>query len=97
MAVTKMFIIGSLTVPSTWIALITAFVVAYSAVRIRIGKYTADILLDAVFYFIIVWKLSVIFTNFNTVIKSPLSIIYFDGGILGFYLGLAGCWGSDFY
>ena len=29
-----------------------------------------------------------ILTNFNTVIKSPLSIIYFDGGIVGFYLGL---------
>lgn len=89
MSDTKMFMIGSITVPSTWIALAMAFVIAFGVVRIRSGKIAADVFSDALFYFIIVWKLSVILTNFETVIKSPLSIIYFNGGIVGFYLGLA--------
>lgn len=88
MPVTKLFIIGTLTAPSTWISLITAFAVAYSAVRIRFGKTVADILVDAIFYFILVWKLSFVITDFSNVIKSPLSVIYFNGGLTGFYLGL---------
>lgn len=84
-----MYMIGSITVPSSWIALAVAFVVAFTVVRIRSGKLAADVFSDALFYFIIVWKLSVILTNFETVIKSPLSIIYFNGGLVGFYLGLA--------
>ena len=88
MFVTKLFMIGNVTVPSSWISLIIAFIVAYIAVRIRYGKRSADVLLDAIFYFVLVWKLSVIVTDFGTIIKSPLSIIYFHGGVVGFYLGL---------
>ena len=66
-----------------------AFVVAYSAVRVRYGKKHAEILSDAFFYLIIVWKLSVLITDFSSVIRSPLSLIYFDGGVVGFYFGLA--------
>ncbi|WP_438316212.1 hypothetical protein [Sporosarcina sp. FA9] len=89
MSDTTMYMIGSISVPSSWIALAVAFVIAFGVVRIRSGKLPADVFSDALFYFIIVWKLSVILTNFETVIKSPLSIIYFNGGIVGFYLGLA--------
>lgn len=89
MLVTHYFTIGSLSVPSSWIALIVAFVVAYSAVRVRYGKKYAEALSDAFFYLIIVWKLSVVITDFSSVIRSPLSLIYFDGGLVGFYLGLA--------
>jgi len=88
MPVTELFIIGKTTVPSSWVAFIIAFVVAYSAIRIRYGKNIAEILVDATFYFIIVWKFSVILTDFGSVIKSPLSIIYFHGGAVGFYLGI---------
>ncbi len=89
MLVTHYFTIGNLSVPSSWIALIVAFVVAYSAVRVRFGKKYAEALSDAFFYLIIVWKLSVVITDFSSVIRSPLSLIYFNGGVVGFYLGLA--------
>lgn len=88
MPLTNLYSIGTLMMPSTWIALIIAFVVAYGAVRIRFGKQLAAVLADAIFYFIIVWKLSVILTDFNSVINSPLSLVYFHGGLVGFYLGL---------
>lgn len=88
MSVTKYFIIGTLTAPSSWIAIMTAFAVAYSAVRIRFGKSVSEVFADSIFYFIIVWKLSVVITDFSNVIRSPLNIIYFNGGLTGFYLGL---------
>ena len=89
MSVTDYYIIGNLTVPSSWIALIIAFVVAYGAVRIRFGKKNAELLSDAFFYLIIVWKLSVIILDFSSVIRSPLSIFYFHGGMVGYFLGIA--------
>lgn len=88
MLVTHYFTIGNLSVSSSWLALIVAFVVAYSAVRVRYGKKHGEALTDVFFYLIIVWKLSVVITDFSSVIRSPLSLIYFDGGVVGFYLGL---------
>lgn len=88
MLVTNYFLLYNLTVPSSWIALIIAFVIAYSIVRLRFGKHLAEQLADLIFYFIIVWKLSVLITNFETVLHSPLSIIYFHGGRFGIFLGL---------
>ncbi len=88
MPVTSFFTIGSLSVPSSWIALMAAFVVAYSAVRFRYGKKHAEIIGDAFFYLVIVWKLSIVLTDYESVLRSPLAIIYFHGGVVGFYLGL---------
>jgi len=88
MPVTTYFIIGNLSVPSSWIALIAAFIVAYSAVRFRYGKKHAETIGDAFFYLVIVWKLSIILTDFGSVLRSPLAIVYFHGGVVGFYLGL---------
>ena len=88
MNVTNFIIIGNTTVPSTWIALVVAFIVAYFAIRLRFGKRISGVMADLIFYFVIVWKLSVILTDFENVIKAPLSILYFNGGRIGFYLGL---------
>lgn len=88
MLVTNYFLIGNLTVPSAWIALIVAFVITYSGIRFKFGKSAADYLADVLFYFVLVWKLSVIVTDFQTVIHSPLSILYFHGGRIGIFLGL---------
>lgn len=84
------FLIGNATIPSTWVALVAGFIVSYLAVRFRFGKVIADTLVDAIFYFILIWKLSVIVTQFGNVIKSPLSILYFNGGRVGVILGLLG-------
>jgi hypothetical protein len=88
MAVTKLFLIGNTTVPSSWVALVLAFALTYLLIRLRYGKRIAGVLADSMFYFLFVWKLSVILTDFENVIKSPLSIIYFNGGSIGLYLGL---------
>ena len=88
MTVTKLFLIGNLTVPSTWIALIIAFILSYSAIRLKFGKQHADRFGDAIFYLILIWKLSVIITDFKIVITVPWAILYFNGGFTGFILGL---------
>ena len=89
MPVTTYYTIVSLTAPSSWIAIIIAFVIAYVAVRYRFGKKNAETLMDAFFYFVIVWKLSVLVVDFKSVIHSPLSLLYFNGGIVGYTLGIA--------
>lgn len=88
MVITKYFQVINLTIPSTWIALVIAFIVAYIIGRLKYGKKTALLLGDALFYFVIVWKLSVVLTDFKTILQFPLSIIYFNGGAIGVYLGL---------
>ena len=89
MPVTNYYHIASVTIPSTWIALIVACVAAYIGIRMKFGKSYAERFGDAVFYVIIIWKLSVIITQFDTVIHAPISIVYFNGGFVGFCLGLA--------
>lgn len=88
MFVTKYFLIGKVSVASSWVALILSFIVAYAVVRVKYGKSSAVLLGDSLFYFIIVWKLSVLVTDFKTVLQFPLSIIYFNGGTVGIFLGM---------
>ena len=88
MPVTQWFIIKSLTVPSSWIAIVAAFILTGLVVWKRYGKQSADMYSDLVFLWILVWKLSVIVTDFDLVVDSPMSILYFNGGNIGFYLAL---------
>lgn len=88
MGVTHYFIVGSATIPSSWVALMIGFLVAYIMIRLKYGKQLSELLVDAIFYFILVWKLSVILTQFGNVISSPLSILYFNGGRVGVILGI---------
>ena len=89
MTVTKLFLIGNLTVPSTWIAFIAACILSYIAIRLKYGKKPANRFGDAIFYLILIWKLSVIITDFKIVIHAPFALLYFNGGLVGFILGLA--------
>lgn len=89
MPVSKLFIIGNLTVPSSWIALLLGFLISYVAIRALFGKSDSDRVADAFFWHVLVWKLSVLLTDFSSVLANPLSIIYFHGGTIGFFLGLA--------
>ena len=88
MPITTYFTIGSLSMPSSWVALITAFVVAYTVIRFRYGKAHAEFIGDAFFYLVVIWKLSLIITDFDSILRSPLAIVYFHGWNVGFYLGL---------
>lgn len=89
MPITQWFIIKSLTIPSAWLALLIAFVVTWLIVWKRYGKEAENLYSDAILLFIVVWKLSIIVTDFEMVVDSPLSILYFNGGSTGIYLGLA--------
>lgn len=89
MPVTDYFLLWKGTLPSTWIAALIGFLIAWLAVRKKFGKQVADMWGDALFTIIIVWKLSVIVTDFETVRRAPTAILYFNGGMLGFISGIA--------
>lgn len=89
MFVTKYFLVGNVSIASSWIALILSFIISYVVVRIKYGKSSAFLLSDVIFYFIIVWKFSVLITDFKTVLQFPLSLIYFHGGTVGIFLGIS--------
>ncbi|PID05045.1 MULTISPECIES: hypothetical protein [unclassified Sporosarcina] len=94
MPVTQYYPIGSITMPSSWIAFIAGFLVTYLFIRLYFGKVHGARVGDLFFNVVIIWKLSVIVTDFSMVIKNPLSILYFHGGTVGWILGLvvAGLW-----
>ncbi|WP_153720639.1 hypothetical protein [Sporosarcina cascadiensis] len=88
MPVTQYYPIGSITVPSSWIAVIAGFVMTYLFIRIYFGKAAGERIGNILFNLVIIWKLSVILTDFSTVIHYPLSILYFHGGTVGWILAI---------
>ena len=87
MVVTNYFQIGNLSAPSSWIAFMVGVVSAYVAVRVRFGKPQGDRVADAFFTLGLIWKFSILLTDFKSVLRSPMAFIYFDGGTIGFFLG----------
>lgn len=51
--------------------------------RWSFGKAVAHLFSDYLFTFILVWKFSVVLTDFNVIWKSPWTILYFNGGTVG--------------
>ena len=95
--VTEWFIIKSLTVPSSWVAVLLALILTGIVVWRVFGKETEDWYSDAAILFLLVWKLSVIVTDFDMILDSPLSILYFNGGETGLYLGVIAALGRLFW
>ena len=89
MPVTDWFIIKSLTIPSSWVAVLLAILLTGIIVWCKFGKETEDWFSDAAILFLLVWKFSVVITDFEMIIDSPLSILYFNGGSIGVFLGLS--------
>lgn len=89
MPVTEWFIIKSLTIPSSWVAVLLAILITGIIVWRKFGKETEDWFSDAAILFLLVWKFSVVITDFEMIIDSPLSILYFNGGSVGLFLGLS--------
>ncbi|MFJ7950835.1 hypothetical protein ACIQZG_04815 [Lysinibacillus sp. NPDC096418] len=85
---TEWFSIRALTLPATAIALLLAFIIVWFILRMQFSKQWAGLYGDAIFTFIIVWKFSVIVTDFSTIIKQPIGLIYFNGGTPGVYFGV---------
>lgn len=86
--VTEWFIIKSLTLPSSWVAVILALIITGIVLWIKFGKDTEDWYSDAAILFILVWKFSVLITDFEMILEFPLAILYFNGGKTGLFLGL---------
>jgi len=86
--VTEWFIIKSLTIPSSWVAVLLAILITGIIMWRKFGKETEDWYSDAAILFLLVWKLSVVITDFQMIVESPLSILYFNGGKEGIFIGL---------
>lgn len=86
--VTNSYTIISLTVPAIWIAFIISVVVTILLLWWRFSKRLASFYSDCVVTFLIVWKLSIIVTDFQVVVSQPLSILYFTTGAVSICLGI---------
>lgn len=85
---TEWFSIRTLTLPATTVALLVAFFLVWLVIRVQYQKKWAGVYGDAVFTFILVWKFSVIVTDFKVVIAQPFALLYFNGGTIGVFLGV---------
>ncbi|QPQ32367.1 hypothetical protein [Lysinibacillus sp. JNUCC 51] len=85
---TEWYSIRALTLPATAVALLVAFFIAWLVLRVQFPKKWAGVYGDAVFTFIVVWKFSVIVTDFKAVIAQPFALLYFNGGTIGVFLGV---------
>lgn len=88
MPITEYYQIGKMTLPSSWIAIVFAFISAYFFIRLRYGKKEAELVSDQLILLLLVWKFSVVLTDFQTVRQSLWTILYFNGGTFGFLLGV---------
>ncbi|POZ58003.1 hypothetical protein LYSIN_02787 [Lysinibacillus sphaericus] len=86
---TEWFSIRALTLPATAIALLLAFFIVWLILRIQFPKIWSGVYGDAIFTYILVWKFSLIITDFQSVINQPLALLYFNGGTVGVLLGVA--------
>ncbi|PFA67388.1 hypothetical protein CN378_11115 [Bacillus sp. AFS015802] len=83
----RWYTIGSFTFPASWVAIIASFILTYVFLYFWSRK-TSDWYSDGVFYFLLIWKLSVLVVDFQMVIKHPITILYFHGGMVGYWLGI---------
>ncbi|MBS4208361.1 hypothetical protein [Bacillus sp. FJAT-50079] len=79
---------GSLTLPTAWLAIIIASLLTTGMLFLLKRKKEADYYSNAILLFILTWKLSVIIFQWSFVVANPMTIIYFDGGIKGYWLGI---------
>lgn len=85
---TEWFSIRTLTLPATAIALLVTFFIVWLVLRVQFPKKWAGVYSDTVFTFILVWKFSIIVTDFKAVIAQPFALLYFNGGTIGVFLGV---------
>ncbi|GAA0329782.1 hypothetical protein GCM10008967_20330 [Bacillus carboniphilus] len=79
---------GNLTIPSTWISTVIALIVTAAISRFILRRKTEDWYWNGFLVFFLVWKLSYIVFHFEIFIRTPLSVVYFNGGLKGHILAL---------
>nr|WP_283778205.1 hypothetical protein [Lysinibacillus sp. D4A1_S13] len=85
---TEWYSIRALTLPATAVALLITFFIVWLILRVQFSKKWSEVYADAIFTFLIVWKLSLLVTDFKAVVNNPMSLLYFNGGTIGVYLGV---------
>ncbi|MBN8209324.1 hypothetical protein JI666_11250 [Bacillus sp. NTK071] len=85
--------IGKISVPDefVWagIGIIVALLMIYFIEKKWYNHSTASsIAYETVIFFVLVWKLSLVFLNPTLVFTAPLSLVYFTGGSYGFVIAL---------
>lgn len=84
----KWYSIASLSFPASWAAIAIAALLSFIYLTIRKEKEAADLVSNAFFIFVLAWKLSVILFHFQMTLKNPLTILYFNGGIKGYWIAI---------
>lgn len=79
--------IGNITISVVWIAVFISFLFASLILRL-FRKSSGDWLWNGFFLYFLAWKFSYALFNFTFILKNPLSLLYFDGGIKGHFLAL---------
>lgn len=79
--------IGQVNIPVAWLALLIA--VFYSDFRTRHTDAGTTKLIERLLYmYLIIWKFSYVLFSTPDFLQSPLSLLYFDGGIKGHMLAV---------
>lgn len=82
------FHIGNISIPAVWLSSLLALIVSALLARLAGGKKTGEWHWNAFFLYTAVWKLSYIPFNLEMFVNMPLSLVYFNGGLRGHFLGL---------
>lgn len=85
----KWYTVGSASISASWIAILIAVLLTSVFLYFRKNKFVSDLFGNAVFIWFFIWKFSVVLFQFKLSLSNPLSILYFSGGIKGYWLGMA--------
>lgn len=88
--------IGSITIMMKWIVLGIAVLIGFVVLKLWLlrsrkeesGKLLFELALDSVFWGFLIWKGSLVLFDPKLVIESPMSLLYFSGGMKGLILGI---------
>lgn len=80
--------LGSIMVPAVWLAVILALLITPILYRAFFKMTLGDWYGNAALVYLLTWKLSYIALHFQMFMETPVSIIYFNGGVRGVLLAL---------
>ncbi|MCM3693413.1 hypothetical protein [Neobacillus niacini] len=80
--------IGNFSLPSLWLAVLTTLFGASLLYKLLTGAKVGEWYWNSFFLYFLAWKLSYILFNITMFIDLPLSILYFNGGTKGHFIGL---------
>ena len=87
--------LGPLTIPFPWLLFLLFALAGAALVAVLLGrrrevrKRVLDVGSNALLAYFVGWKLSPLLTAFDSVVRSPLSLLYLPGGAVGILVGIA--------